>query len=147
MSDNAWYSALPYFGPEELACKGTGELRLDRRFAAQLPALRMAWGKPLHPTSVCRARSHNVAIGGHPRSLHLTDNPVHPVHGAMAADISWSTWSLEDRERFYRLALNEGWAVGLHPTFVHIDRRADFGLAPVTFHYPAWHGEFPDRPY
>ena len=139
-----WFSGLPYFSPEELACKGTAQLVLDVRFAAALPALRLAWGRPLHPTSVCRARSHNVAIGGHPRSLHLTENPTHPVQGCMAADLAWSTWSNEDREGFYHLALRTGWACGLHPEFVHIDRRADFGLPAVTFHYPAWNRPFPD---
>jgi zinc D-Ala-D-Ala carboxypeptidase len=141
----SWSEALPYFSKKELACKGSGVIRLDLRFAASLPALRLDWGRPLTLTSVCSSPEHNKSVGGHPRSLHLTENHVHPVQGTMAADIAWSEWSNLDRERFYRTALTLGWSVGLHPSFVHVDRRSDVGLPRVTFHYPTWNRAFPDR--
>ncbi len=130
-----WTSALPYFSVAELACKGTGVVKLDIRFAAALPALRVAWSRPLIPTSVCRAPIYNEAVRGHPNSLHLTDNPVHPTHGCMAADLAWRDWPERQRLDFARLAHKMGWAVGLHDGFVHVDLRAELGLQPAVFLY------------
>lgn len=123
-----WTQALPYFSESELACKGTGIIRLDSRFAAALPALRLAWGRPLSPISVCRAPLHNEAVKGHPRSLHLTENPVHPTKGCMAADIAWQSWPEQDQLDFARLAYKLGWSVGLHDGFIHVDLRKALNL-------------------
>lgn len=147
-----WTGALPYFSERELACRGTGVIRLDLRFAAALPALRAAWGRPLDLTesgSVCRTPEHNLRVRGHPRSMHLTDNPVHPTHGTMAADIPWRGWAAADQLRFARLAYRMGWSVGLHDGFCHVDRRADLGLPNLpkaVFLYGDWSGNFgPDE--
>jgi hypothetical protein len=123
-----WTSALPYFSEAELACKGTGVIKLDLRFAAALPALRVAWGRPLSPASVCRAPLYNEAVKGHPNSLHLTDNPTHPTHGTMAADIAWRNWPAQQRLQFARLAYSLGWSVGLHDGFCHVDLRKALNL-------------------
>lgn len=140
-----WTDALPYFPKRELADSRTGDVILDVRFAAALPELRRAWGGPLSPTSVCRTPATNAAVGGHPRSLHLTENPVHTsAKGCMAADLGWRAWRAADQERLYRLALSLGWACGLHAGFLHVDRRGDIGLPVVTFHYPSWDHRFPN---
>lgn len=135
-------AGLPYFSRAELACRGTGELRLDPRFADALVRLRERWGRPLIPTSVCRAPSHNAAVGGHPRSLHLTHNPAHPgAQGTMAADIAWRTWTPQQRLAFARAAWLDRWSVGLHDGFVHLDLRRALGLAPAVFLYSShWTG-------
>lgn len=141
-----WTSAIPYFSEDELACKGTGLLKLDIRFAAALPALRAAWNAPLNPTSVCRAPEHNQAVGGHPHSLHLTENPTHKTYGCMAADFAWRSWPKQRQLEFARLAKKLGWAVGLHDAFVHVDRRRDIGRVPVVFLYGSnWTGFQPDE--
>ena len=137
----AWSGALPYFAEHELACRGSGAIRLHDTFAAALPALRLAWG-PLTPTSVCRSIAYNVEVGGHPRSLHLTDNPHHPTDGCMAADIDWSGWSEERRLAFAQLAWDAGWSLGLHCAFCHIDRRRDIDLRQTVFKYTSWGGAF-----
>lgn len=134
----SWHGALPYFPKHELACQGCGVVHLDIRFAAALPALRQAWGAPLTPTSVCRTPSHNTAVGGHPRSLHLTGNPYHPTNGCMAADFAWP----DDKLAFARLAWQMGWSVGLHDSFIHVDRRADIGLQKRVFLYGEWSAPF-----
>jgi len=137
--------ALPYFTKKELACQGTGVIALDIRFAIALPALRHAWGKPLTPTSVCRHPVHNSQIGGHPRSLHLTDNPEWPTYGCMAADIAWGHWSGAEWRQFCALAWDTGWSIGLSKTFVHIDRRADIGmdrLPQTVYTYDDWPDDF-----
>jgi hypothetical protein len=122
--------AIDFFPEPELACKGSGTIRLDPRFAEALPKLRKAWNKPLTPNSVCRTPAHNKKVGGHPNSLHLTENPKWPTFGTMACDIRWRDWSLEDQQAFAELALSQGWRVGLHNGFCHLDRLLD--IAPES---------------
>lgn len=141
----AWTSALPYFPEHELACQGTGVIKLDLRFAVALPVLRHEWGRPLTPSSVCRTPEHNTNERGHKHSLHLTENPKWPTDGTMAADIIWSEWDKGMKLAFARLAWRLGWSVGLHNTFCHIDRRADLripGLSKAVFLYGSWSGVF-----
>lgn len=140
---SSWEGALPYFPEHELACKGTGVIKLDMRFAAALPQLRLAWGHPLVPTSVCRTPEHNQREGGHKNSLHLTENPKHWTHGTMAADLRWYDWDDDARLRFARLAWSLGWSIGLNDVFIHIDRRIDIGLRQRVFNYGSnWAGAF-----
>lgn len=146
VNPNIWTSGLPYFPESELRCQGSGQLILDRRFAATLPMLRERWGRPLTPTSVCRSPDHNKAEGGHWRSMHLTANAGHAgIFGTAAADLYWGDWSREDQVQLYRLALSLGLSCGLHPTFLHVDLRRVIGYPVVTFHYPSWDRRFPDQ--
>jgi zinc D-Ala-D-Ala carboxypeptidase len=133
---------IPFFSRRELACKGTGAVRLDKRFADALVALRTEWGKPLDPTSVCRTPQHNKNVGGHPNSLHLTINEKRPTNGTMAIDINWRNWSKDLKLEFARFAWQRGWAVGLHEGFIHLDRRKDIGMKPTIFLYGVWQGAF-----
>jgi zinc D-Ala-D-Ala carboxypeptidase len=138
-----WAQALPYFPVRELECKcGCGTVKLDTRFAALLPALRQAWGRPLTPTSVCRCPKHNAAVGGHPRSLHLTENSHWPTTGSGAADISWRGWPTEDQLQFARLAHSQGLRVGLHNGFIHVDIGRLLGHNPRPFVYGEWSAPF-----
>lgn len=140
-----WTEALPFFTKGQLACKGTGIVKIDIRFAVKLPALRLAWGKPLTPSSVCRTPNHNKNEGGHPNSLHLTDNPKHPSWGTMAADIRWIDWGKEERIRFCKLAYSMGFSVGLHNSFCHIDLRKELGLPQAVFVYGTWSNQFSSK--
>lgn len=138
-------TAIPYFSESELRCKGTGVIKLDPRFADALPKLREAWGGPLVPNSVCRTPAHNAREGGHPRSLHLTDNPHWPTLGTMGADIRWRGWEPARQLAFARVAWGLGWSVGLHDGFCHVDRRADLklpNLPQAVFLYGTWTGSF-----
>lgn len=138
-------NAIQYFTTAELACKGSGVLKLDPFFAEALPLLRVAWGEALNVSSVCRSPSHNAKVGGHPTSFHLTDNPKWPTVGSMAADVLWSSWPTAKKLKFAKLAWSLGWSVGLHKSFCHIDRRADLevkGLSKAVFLYGAWSGLF-----
>lgn len=138
-------TSIDFFSAQELACKGSGIIKMDPRFAVALPELRVAWGAPLSPSSVCRTPEHNTKVGGNPRSLHMTENPAWPTFGAMAADIRWRNWSVFNQLRFARLAYSLGWAVGLHNGFCHVDRRGDLNLPNLpqrVFLYGDWDGRF-----
>lgn len=149
---------IRFFTAAELECKGsrrrnargegipgTGVIRMHPTFATELVRLREAWGRPVVPNSVCRTPAHNRAVGGHVRSLHLTENPHWPTLGCMAMDWPWRSWTKADQLAFARLAWRMGWSVGLHDGFCHIDRRADLGLRDLpqaVFLYGTWTGRF-----
>lgn len=140
-----WDKALPFFPEHELACQHCDRILLDRRFAAALPALRLAAGRALYPTSVTRCPAHNRSVRGHPNSMHLTENPKWPTDGCMATDLAWRGWPLPEKLEFARLAFRLGWSVGLHDGFCHVDRRADLGLDDLpqgAFLYGDWSGGF-----
>jgi hypothetical protein len=139
----AWEQALPYFPAKELACKCCGVVKIDLRFAAMLPALRQAWGRPLTPTSVCRCPAHNAAQkDAHPTSLHLTENSRWQTGGAAAADIAWREWPAFVKLQFARMAHEHGFRVGLHDGFCHIDIGRELGITPRPFIYGTWSGQF-----
>jgi zinc D-Ala-D-Ala carboxypeptidase len=59
------------FSPDEIACRGTGQLKLHPEALDKLQALRNRLGKPLILRSAYRSPEHNRAIGGATRSKHL----------------------------------------------------------------------------
>jgi len=71
--------------------------------------------------------------------------PVHDTLGSMAADLKWRGWPETDQLALARLAWRLGWAVGLHDGFIHVDRRADIGLAKRVFLYGEWSGFSPEE--
>jgi zinc D-Ala-D-Ala carboxypeptidase len=59
------------FSPAEIACRGSGSLRINEEALDKLQALRDRLGKPLIVRSAYRSPAHNRAVGGAPRSKHL----------------------------------------------------------------------------
>ncbi|MFQ3664423.1 MAG: D-Ala-D-Ala carboxypeptidase family metallohydrolase [Sphingomonadaceae bacterium] len=59
------------FSPAEIACRGTGSIRVHEDALDRLQALRDRLGKPLIVRSAYRSPAHNRAIGGAPRSKHM----------------------------------------------------------------------------
>lgn len=114
------------FSHAELACKKTGEVKLANGFASALVSFRVAYNRPLHPSSCCRSALHNKDVGGHERSLHVFDKPFHPVEGTCAIDFEMT--DIFDRYRMVALATSMYWSVGVHKQFVHMDRRQLAGL-------------------
>ena len=59
------------FSPAEIACRGTGQLKLHSEALDKLQALRDRLGKPLIIRSAYRSPEHNRAVGGAPASKHM----------------------------------------------------------------------------
>ena len=67
--DSLW--RWPDFTPAEIACRGTGKLKLHAPALDRLQALRDRLGKPVILRSAYRSPGHNRAVGGAPRSKHM----------------------------------------------------------------------------
>ena len=123
------------FSEAELRCKGTGILKLAPGFDEELKSLRLNFGRPMVVNSCCRAPSHNARVGGHPRSLHLTEGG-RETGGTCAIDISRNNLSQSDEVELVQLALAAGWSVGVHVSFFHLDLRSKYtGLSQNIFNY------------
>lgn len=67
---DAW-DPWPNFSPAEIACRGTGQIKIETAAMDRLQALRDRLGKPLIVRSAYRSPEHNRAVGGAPRSKHM----------------------------------------------------------------------------
>ncbi|UWL61647.1 D-Ala-D-Ala carboxypeptidase family metallohydrolase [Brucella pseudintermedia] len=114
------------FSPAEIACRGTGSLRINEEALDKLQALRDRLGKPLIVRSAYRSPAHNRAVGGAPRSKHMD---------GMAFDIAMAN---HDPVAFEAAARAVGFlGFGYYPRsgFMHID------LGPAR----QWGERFPVR--
>ena len=114
------------FSPAEIACRGTGQLKLHPEALDRLQALRDRLGKPLILRSAYRSPVHNKAVKGAPRSKHMDGT---------AYDIAMSN---HDPVIFEAAAREVGFlGFGFYPRsgFIHID------LGPAR----SWGERFPVR--
>lgn len=114
------------FSPAEIACRGSGALRIDEQALDKLQALRDRLGKPLIVRSAYRSSAHNRAVGGAPRSKHMDGT---------AFDIAMAN---HDPVAFEAAAREVGFlGFGFYPRsgFIHID------LDPAR----QWGERFPER--
>lgn len=111
------------FSVAELQCKcGCKLTRFAPGFLQALQELRDDFGTPMPINSACRCAAHNARVGGHPRSLHVGDKPVHNTGGTCAVDVGFPLGHPQ-RDRLIALAEARGWSIGLNNRFVHLDRR------------------------
>ena len=116
----------PNFSPAEIACRGSGQLKLHPAALDTLQALRDRLNKPLIVNSGYRSPEHNRAVGGATRSKHMEGT---------AFDISMAN---HDPETFERAAREVGFlGFGTYPrsNFMHVD------LGPAR----SWGAPFPPR--
>lgn len=100
------------FSPRELACKGTGSLRVDEDALDRLQALRDLLQRPLLLTSAYRSPSHNKRVGGAKNSYHMK---------GVAFDVRMEN---QDPQEFEAAARRVGFTgFGYYPKsgFMHID--------------------------
>ena len=100
------------FSPAEIACRGTGQIRISTEAMDKLQALRIKLGKPLIVRSAYRSLEHNWAVGGAKGSKHMLGE---------AFDISMAN---HDPVVFEAAALEVGFlGSGYYPRsgFMHID--------------------------
>ena len=122
--DTLW--RWPNFSPAEIACRGTGQIKLHPAALDRLQALRDRLGKPLIVRSAYRSPEHNRAVGGAKASKHMDGT---------AFDIAMSN---HDPVKFAEAARAVGFlGFGTYPRsgFIHID------LGPVR----TWGEPFPVR--
>ena len=67
--ESAW--RWPSFSPAEIACRGTGAIKINTDAMDKLQTLRNRLGKPLIVRSGYRSPSHNKAVGGAKASKHM----------------------------------------------------------------------------
>ena len=123
--EKAW--RWPSFSPAEIACRGTGAIRINTEAMDKLQALRDRLGKPLIVRSAYRSPEHNRAVGGAPASKHMQGT---------AFDIAMAN---HDPVAFEAAARGVGFlGFGYYPRsgFMHID------LGPAR----SWGDPFPVRP-
>lgn len=114
------------FSPAEIACRGTGALKIDTEALDKLQALRDRLDKPLIVRSAYRSSEHNRRVGGAPRSKHMDST---------AFDIAMAN---HDPVAFEEAAREVGFlGFGYYPRsgFMHID------LGPAR----SWGEKFPVR--
>ncbi len=114
------------FSPAEIACRGTGQLKLHAQALDRLQALRDRLGKPLIVRSAYRSPAHNRNVGGAPASKHMEGT---------AFDIAMAN---HDPVAFEAAAREVGFlGFGFYPRsgFMHID------LGPAR----VWGERFPVR--
>ena len=114
------------FSPAEIACRGTGQLKLHPDALDKLQALRDRLGKPLILRSAYRSSEHNRAVGGAKASKHMDGT---------AFDIAMSN---HDPAVFEAAAREVGFlGFGFYPRsgFIHVD------LGPAR----QWGERFPAR--
>jgi zinc D-Ala-D-Ala carboxypeptidase len=101
----------PNFKPREIACRGTGEIMLDFDALDKLQDFRITVGVPFTPNSAYRSISHNKAVGGSPKSMHLYGRAFDiPIKAGLT------------REKIKRAAAEVGFTgIGDYANFVHID--------------------------
>jgi zinc D-Ala-D-Ala carboxypeptidase len=117
----------PDFSPQEMACRGTGQLMIVPQAMDKLQSLRTKLAAPMIVNSAYRSPQHNAAVGGTKASKHME---------AIAFDIRMDN---HDPDAFIAAALSVGFnGIGTYPkqNFVHVDAR------PAR---AAWGKPFPAR--
>lgn len=108
------------FTAKELRCKGSGLLILAPNFSDKLVALRREFNQPMLVVSGCRSEAHNRNEDGAKDSYHICDTG----RGCCAVDVH--TLNSIYRAKLMTIALAQGWSVGVHRRFLHLDRRTDY---------------------
>lgn len=125
-----------HFYEDEFWCKHCRGLELHPGFIERLQDVRTWLNRPMHVTSGCRCVYWNEQQGGHPKSLHVFNKPMHSgQHGTLAVDIACTDG--EYRGQLFEIAWRHGFSVGWNAKrgFLHLDLRTAIGLSQTSFDY------------
>jgi len=112
--DSLWH--WENFAPREIACRGSGEIKIVPEAMDALQRVRRVLGAPMVLTSAYRSRLHNARVGGAPLSAHRALVP-----GILAFDILIAG---HDRNELLQTCLENGFgSYGKYKTFLHVDTR------------------------
>lgn len=130
-------NGIIYFTQAELRCPRSNVVQLATGFGNALLDLRIQYNRAMRVNSCCRSKDHNASIpGASTGSYHIYDRKdIDQIDGTCAIDIHCIDSTL--RARLIEIALTHDWCVGINKTFIHLDRRIDFGIvkAPLVFLY------------
>lgn len=127
----------PNFSAQEIACKGTGRVKIDAASLDKLQALRTRLGKPLIITSAYRSPQHNAAVGGAKTSQH--------IYGK-AFDVVMANHDPVAFEAAARVVGFTGFGHYPASNFMHIDTRATPARWKGTGRNNAWFAADPATP-
>ena len=105
---------VKYFKPDEIACRGTGQLFVNLDALQKIDDLRSRMNRPMRINSSFRSALHNAKIGGAPFSAHSVRG------GASAFDISLNGFDKSELIRCARGVGFTGFGVN-YKTFLHVD--------------------------
>lgn len=101
-----------HFSPQELACRGTGQLMVHKPSMNKLEMLRKLLGRPMILNSAYRSKSHNTRVGGARNSYHLK---------AMAFDCRMDNHDPYEFEQAARRVGFTGFGFYKRQNFIHFD--------------------------
>ena len=105
---------VKYFKPEEIACRGTGQIFVNKEALDKIDMLRSRMNKPMRINSSFRSALHNAKIGGAPFSAHSVRG------GASAFDISLNGFDKSELINCSKGVGFTGFGIN-YKTFLHID--------------------------
>ena len=103
-----------HFKTSEFACKHCGEVKVDSELLAVLELVRNHFGAPVTVTSGYRCKTHNLNVGGAPKSKHVE---------GIAADIKVKGFDADEVYHFINSQFPNSYGLGLYKSWVHIDTR------------------------
>lgn len=115
------------FSPQEIACRGTGKLMVNRQAMDRLQLLRNYMGSPLMLNSAYRSATHNKKVGGAKNSYHLR---------ALAFDISLVGHNAAKLEYMAHKAGFTGFGYYRKNNFLHFD------VGPSRSWGTKWFGDY-----
>lgn len=122
------------FSPAEIACRGTGQIKIGIEAMDKLQALRIKLGKPLIVRSAYRSPEHNKAVGGAKASKHMegtafdismaNHDPV--IFEAAAREVGFLGFGYYPRSGFIHIDLGpaRSWGVKFAPRAVPFAKEA-----------------------
>jgi uncharacterized protein YcbK (DUF882 family) len=122
MDEEEWYWD-PYFTPDEMRCKETGELDMDETFMDLLWAVRDLYNKPITVTSAYRSPDHSVE--------RVKDSPGEHTLGK-AADIWVPAEDMFEVIHYARLVGFTRLGVGDDFGFIHLGTATEEDGFPQT---------------